>query len=36
MSRLRYSQEYFPTAPILRVRFGLPDESLRIGPLRVG
>ncbi len=33
MIRLPYSSDYFPTAPILRVRLGLPDEALRIGPL---
>lgn len=28
-----YASDYFPPAPVIQIRFGLPDETLQIGPV---
>ncbi|MBI4674606.1 MAG: hypothetical protein HY741_23425 [Chloroflexi bacterium] len=28
-----YANDYFPPAPVMQVRFALPDKALRLGPI---
>lgn len=31
--KFQYASDYFPPAPVMQVRFAVPDEALRLGPI---